>query len=420
MKSLFSSPIKGLISLFLILYIFLFVYSPRLVSFNISHFLFLIAFVYITFNIRKVMKVLMKTRLYVFVAVILIVKLYSILIAFGNGLEIDFYGLYQLGVELPACAIFVIALMKKYSYKSEDLVTIIIVVGVIQTIIGICMLSSPQFKEIVDHHRYQFWDDRMIGLSSWRMYGFSDNMLHSTPIIQAVIALLILIRSSKKIILLGIIPFFFIYCAINTRTSVVVLVLVFALHFMFNQQVKRKLLTLWMLFLGGVICGTSLFVFMETNSEKGFEYLMAGYNAILDTTQGENSHAETFSSGYNSLPTNMLTLMVGVGRSIQGGFNYFGQIIRGDMGFVNDIWRYGVILSLLLWWTVIRRARYIKYSTFLGAKYISIIMPLVFLISEFKGTTIFYCDYMVLLILMSCSFILDVNIKNGISLSQEK
>ena len=408
MRSLFSSPEKRITSLFLLFYIFLFIYSPRLVSFNTSHILFIIGLLYLIFNYKKCVDVYVKTKLIVFINVLLFIKLFSVLMAGAYGLEKDFYGVYQLCIELPVCVVFVISLMKQSEYKSEDLVTLIIIVGIIQSIIGVLMLISPSFKEIIDTHRHQFWNDKLIGLSTWRMYGLSDNLLHVTPIVQAVIAMLIIIRASEKLVYLCVFPLFIIFCAINTRTSVVLMFLIVVLHFLFNHEASKKIVVLGFILLFVLIGGVSVLIFIETKSAEGFEYLVTGYNAVMNTIIGESDNSTKFSNGYNSIPSDILVFIFGAGQGVQGGLKFGGDIISGDMGYVNDIWRYGIFLSLLLWWVIFKRIKLIKKSSLYCAKFVAISMLVAFMISHFKGNTTYYCDYMVLLLLISSSYYLDI------------
>lgn len=335
------------------------------------------------------------------------IKFVSLITASFYGYPPDYYGLFQMCIELPVCIIFVITLLKKYSYNSEDLVSLIIIVGIIQTVIGVLMLSIPSFKDLVDTHRHQFWDDRMIGLSTWRMFGFADNLLHITPIVQALIALLIIFKSSKNIFLLFFVPLFFLFCIMNSRTSAFVFVLIVLLYFLFVRKIPNKKRTASVLLILFTFSISSLLILLAANSKEGFEYFVTGYEAIMDVSQGKDNSTVVFSSGYNSITTDLSTLLFGVGHYIQEGLIYDGIVYIGDMGFVNDVWRYGIILSFVLWLVFIHRANYIKQSRFVGGHIMSTIMIVVFLISQFKGTTTYYCDYTVLLLLLSCSFVLD-------------
>ena len=376
--------------------------------FNTSHIMFALSLPYLLFHLKRCKEIIFKTELYFFIIILFCIKSISIVTAITNNFEPDYYGLLQFCVELPICITCIMSFLKRHSYKSEDLITLLILVGVIQTFIGLLMIVSPSFKEIVDSQRYQFWEDRYIGLSSWRMYGFSDNLLHITPIIQAVIAFFIMLRSYRHLWLIILIPPFFMLCAINTRTSAVIFLILLFLYFVFAPNKRHKFHVFLSLVIITIFTASSLLLFMETNAEGGYDYLMAGYEAVKDFSGGDTSDSSVaFSSGYNSMPNDLMPLIIGIGHGIQGGLNYYGKNYSGDMGFINDIWRYGLFLSLLLWGTFIWQARLIKNTNLRNSKLISLAMIVVFLVSQFKGTTIIYCDYIVLLLLLSCVSAID-------------
>ena len=409
-ESLFSSLKRGLVSTFIIIYTFFFIFSPRLVTFNTCHILFALAVFFCMFNIKKTVKLFRKAKVSFFFLIIFIAKSFSILTAYINGYEQDVYGLFQMCVELPVCLVFLLFLLDKYSYTSNDFINILIIVGIIQTFIGVAMLLSPSFKELVDSHRYQFWDDRYKGLSTYRMFGFAENLLHITPIVQAIVALLILIKSSKNIILVCLIPFFFLFCMMNTRTSVLVLFLIFALYLVFARNIKRRFFSFCFLAVIALVGMSSILYTLSSNSGESFEYFLSGYNYVMDVTSGGESistHKDSFSSGYESIPSDIGALAFGVGTSIQSGIKLHGQIVAGDMGYINDIYRYGIILSLIIWFSFIKQAKNIKYANIEASSFLSHIFMIVFLISHFKGTVTNYNDFTVLLLLLSCAYILD-------------
>lgn len=377
---------------------------------NTSHLVFVFSFPFFFFNIGRCWKVFTQSKLFYFVLLLICIKTFAIFTASVNNLDPDYYGLLQLCVELPVCVTSFMVLLKRFSYKSDDLITLLIIVGVIQTAIGMLMIISPTFKELVDSQRHQFWEDSYIGLSSWRMFGLSDNLLHITPIVQAVIAFFILLRSSKHIWLSLLIPPFFMLCAVNTRTSAVIFIILSILYFVFAPNLRRKNYVFLILLAVTIFTASSLLLFMETNAEGGYEYFVTGYEAVMDFSSGDTSDSSVaFSSGYNSFPDDLSTLIIGTGHGIQGGLKYNGHNFSGDMGFINDIWRYGILLSLVLWGAFIWQAKSINNLELENSRLVSIAMIVVFLLSQFKGTTIFYCDYVVLLYLLSCAGALDKN-----------
>lgn len=410
MNSLFPSFSKGVLSLLLIIFLFLFVYSPRMMSFNTSHLLLLFAFPFSLFNFKRCKDVFVRSKLNNLVLFFLVAKLVSLFTASIYDIEPDYYGCFQLCFELPIIITSVMVFMKKHFYTSEDLLTFLIIIGIIQTLIGFLMIVFPSFKEIIDNQRHQFWDDRYIGLSSWRMFGLSDNLLHITPIVQALIAFFILLRSSNNLWMTLLLPLFFVLCALNTRTSAVVFFILLFLYFVFAKNVHHKGYVFICLLLIITFSFSSLLVFMSTNAEGGYEYLKIGFDGVLGFLNGDASASNVaFSSGYNALPNDLLLFLFGIGHEIQTGLKYNGQYFEGDMGFLNDVWRYGAIMSLLLWTGIMWQARLIKKAKIVNSRLITIAMIIVFLVSQYKGTTIVYCDYIVVLLLLSCSFVLDEN-----------
>lgn len=422
MKSLFPSIERGLVSTIIIVYTFLFIYSPRLVSFNTCHILFAIAAPVCALNFKKTIKLFHKAKVGGLFLIILIAKSISIITASINGYELDFYGIFQMCIELPVCLIFLFVLLDKYTYTSNDLINIIIIVGIVQTFIGVVMLLSPSFKELIDSHRYQFWDERYRGLSTYRMFGFSDNLLHITPIVQAIVALLVLIKSSKHIILVCLIPFFFLFCMMNTRSSVVILFLIFALYLFFARNIEKRLYSIGVLALIALLGMSTILITLASNSAESFDYFLSGYNNVMDVASGGGSfstHRESFSSGYESFPSDVGVWAFGVGTNIQKGIKLHGQLITGDMGYINDIYRYGVFISLIIWLSFIKQAKNIKYANIQASSFLSIIFVIVFLMSHFKGSVTYYNDFTVLMLLLSCAFVLEKKRPNYINISSK-
>lgn len=409
MKINYKNVLLKISWIFVFTYLFLLVYAPRFISINTIHILAVIAVIGIFFNLKRSIYVIKRCSVLQFSIITLIGGLLVITAGvFNNQSTIQLYRFFLLGIEVPLCVLFIITYMQKNSFTYTQFLHFIVAIGVVQGLIAVLMLVSPDFKALINNHYAQFWDTRYMGWSINRMYGFSDNLLHTTPLVQAIIAMLVVILATKNKWLLIFFPVLLLSIAVNARTALFLLIFCM-IAFVFSMERldgKRKVITLGVLVFA-IFVPIVLGIFSEY-SPIGYEYLLSGFTEFFDFLGGTSSGNSFFKRFFNEFLVfpEGIGLLFGYGIQIQGtaGASYN---VSSDTGFINDIWSGGLIFAALITIEYLWMIYKIRESKMEGSKLLSLVFLFAFLMGHLKGSLTYYNDYTVLLLLIVCAKVLD-------------
>ncbi|MEQ8191843.1 MAG: hypothetical protein ABRQ39_28015, partial [Candidatus Eremiobacterota bacterium] len=320
-------------------------YVPSLLSINILHIVGGISWLYIFGNykiIKRIIKIEHLTNLYILFAVLAV---YIILIAIinENPYTVAVYFWHWLFNIIPA-SIMVTCYLFKHDYTIEDLINILLIAGILQSIIAILSFAIPSTQM---YFVEQLASDRYSG-SYYRMFGMASDLTYTTPIVQsilAIIALYLAINKKWKYIIL--IPVFVFSAIINARTSIIIMGIGLIVCILPNFSIKR-------LIKFAVIIGVVLvmiyycLIYVQTEAPETYNWIFEGNQQIISLFQGDTSY------GYFSYVTNStkyplpegLGLIFGVGRRIMG-FNRYN--LGTDIGYINDLWLGGIIYCIFIY-----------------------------------------------------------------------
>lgn len=387
-------------NLLILLFIFLYIYSPPLLSFNISHILFVISIVYIFKSYFEGTLVRFSTKFLIgFLMGLISVILLIITIIFTTRDFLVVYGVFIVFIELIPIAFAISLKIKKTKLSFIDVLNHIILAGLIQSIISLVMFLNIDIKDyiITTFYDYYLTSDSMVYWSRLRIFGFSQSMLYGFSIAQgfiAAVSIYLSINKSPKYLLS--VPLLVFSSVVNSRFGVVIFLLL-TFYFIFLSLASLKFSNLFkLLFI--VLIGFGGFIyllnFIESLSPELHSWIEEGISEISKMIQGE-------STGYFIALEEMFILPsfneVFVGTGADKYFNPIGS--NSDIGFINDLFLGGLLFITLFYIGILLIL--ISKSSNRMINSIMIGMVLVVLISNIKGFSFRHNEQLNLAFLLS-------------------
>lgn len=389
------------IQIYLVLYLFIFLYAPPiLVDFNIVFILFIFSFILIIKNYKIEIKSIFKnlTIKRFFIGIIL----YSIYFLLILGVNLCFFEtvnlisyltvIYSYILFFPItliCSLYVICLCIRNKITLDNLIKYFICACLIQTGIAILALVFRDFKEIVLQLMYKHTGDDLL-ITPWlnhrRFFGFSRNLLDlfglGTGILCGIVILQI--RNHKKYIYL--VPFIILLTLLNSKTGLVIIAISFIL--LFFDKKNRKLIFVffskykyYILIVSLISIFTLCFFIPET-----IEWVINDFLSFLPNSNNKGIASLLFSKDFWTFPDNIFAFLFGTGHNI---FAVDG-FVHSDIGYVNEIWKTGIIGFFLLYGNILILFYTLFKSQNYLTKYLGLLFAISLLIFMIKGQVIGY------------------------------
>ncbi len=400
--------------LFICIYLFLLIYSPRLVTINTIHLLVVVAFMCGWLNLKNIIEVYNKTMLKSFSIFMFMIGVWmGCVTLFNNADPLRIYDVFVLSVEVPICISFIMACMLKESYSVDKLIKMLIWVSFLQSIIAVLMIVSPSFKEIVNNHYYQFWDVRYVGWSMYRMFGFSDNLLHTTPIVQAISIIFIIymnmnIKNNKYLYLF--IPTIVISIIVNARTPFFILTFCLLLYVILETNIFEKIK--WVI--GSGILLACMYIFVSSILIEYIPhdklYFIDGVKQVISFMLMEKTEEGFFydmSSAF-IFPNSIGGFLFGDGIIIMQGHNGTFGVENSDIGYINNIWLAGFFYMIAVCVIYVKMIKSIAKIN-INSQWLMWSILVFFIVGHFKGNLISFNDFTVYMLLLSSAEILNKN-----------
>ena len=344
-------------TLFLTAYLFLFIYLPPLLNVNILHVLTIFTLVMISIKDHKeFLTIYKKSGLLSFSYTLVIAIMYLVLVLwFNNGQFITLYGYLVILIETVICSLYVILYCRRKQFEFYELLNPLLLAGLAQAIIATIAFLSPQIQQkIIEFMISNGYSDFLFTMSGHRVYGFSTALTYTTPIVQAILAVITVImflEVRKSYILYT--PLLFFSAVINSRTSIVIFgvgIICVVLSYI-KRENRRKMIILIMglfLILFAII---NIMPFIKSISPNTYIWIDTGLQEINMFFLGERTgyFNTLFNSSFLRLPDG-LGLIFGTGETVFG----IGRGMSSDVGFINDIWLGGIIFSSIIYLACIR------------------------------------------------------------------
>lgn len=405
------SGVDLIIYVFLIIFIFCLIYSPRFSEHNTLHFLFFVSLLLLPFLSRSATYILKKSVVIKFCSIFFLISLYSILIACLDGEKISIETLLMVSIELGFCVIFILSIMKWRKMIPADMLNIIIYAGVIQSLICCAMVVLPEFRNLINDFRSHFWDDRLMGWAEIRMLGYADGLFHTTPIVQAIISIFLIKKAENKPILFFFVITTLVSALLNSRTSFVLWLLCLPFYFWGGSSAKKRII-IFVITIITILFSSVIVSLLNEGAGEAMTYFISGLQSIDSATKGEKEGFFTSLDEFFVFPSGV-DFIFGIGTDTYNKIlnpEYKG--IHSDYGFVNNIWSYGIIgtiFMLNLYYRTIKNCLTINLNF---SKLIYYVLLIAFIVGHFKGIITYFNDFTALLLLISSSSILNDNCQN--------
>lgn len=234
------------------------------------------------------------------------------------------------------------------TYNLDEFLEDILIAGNIQAIIGIAMFMMPELKNILVHIMFNNGVDQIASyLLDVRFFGFSHYLTSTTPILQTVLAILacwLFLEKSYKYICY--VPFLLFSAFVNSRTSLIIVGIGIVLILLYNLNNKKVLLRIFTIAI--MFVALTILILPNIIDTGTFEWIKSGIDEIIAFFHGKDIGYFDYLKNSIFFPENKIQLLFGTGHSI-----FTGAVKNSDVGFVNDIWMIGLLLSSCLYVTYI-------------------------------------------------------------------
>ena len=392
---------KFRINLLIVIGMYLIIYNPPLLKFNFILVIGPLSVLYLLCN-RKQLREYMNLKPVIITECILAVMLgYLMLIAVlnHNPVTIFAYLVYWIAGDIPFALAVWISLRKR-GQDFDDLLDHVLIAGLIMAATAILAFLVPPVKA--------FFTDRMrdYGIpltdlhAGFRNFGLAANMTSTASFVQAVLASVALYRGirGKKWIWLAMFPVLAFSANLNTRASLVFILAGMAAvmaTILYTRDWKKA--GIYAAF--AVVCiviahfGLQLIKYMNPRS---FEWYSNGVNQL----QAFAANGEA-SDGYFGMLAEMtnvnvfpkgIKMIFGAGMTIAAGTE---EGIHSDVGFINDLWRGGLIYSLAVMgcfaWMLVRILRNRRIAREDGIFFAALFL-MTFVPNNIKGSFFIHSD----------------------------
>lgn len=393
----------------LVLYLFLFIFAPPLIpKVSVIHILFAFSLTYMMINWRTSLKVFFRQKsvkyflgfFSMYFLYILSRVAYSLVtspINMDNYL-VALYKYYMVLVEIPVCCAFVVIYCWKHRFSYDDLLKILIWVGLIQVVVGGCMIVSPSIKRFLVSYMQKNNGSSIDKIAPWeynrRYNAISDCMLDMLGWGLGIIsAIPLYIEGKGRHKYLIAIPFLILITVANSTTGIIMFVLMVCIGVLgkLKKISNNKLLIVGMCMVGLV----GAVIAMKYIVPSTYAWTVNEMKAILGMkTEKVSSYSKVMSSDFRVFPDNIVEFFFGTGHTVYRAKGF----LHSDLGYVNNIWLGGIVGIVII---------YLIYLFLFGGciktKHRGLIMALAIsvYVFELKGMGICYNPGMVLVVLLT-------------------
>lgn len=282
---------------------------------------------------------------------------YSDIVQTGHYISlVNRYGL--LVAEVLICGSYLILELKRNKLNVEDFFRYLFYAGAIESTFSIGALLFPKFKQLLLTIAYINTGDGMYRnsyLINTRLYGLSITLLDLFGLGISVIASVCFVYGvfkDKRYVLLSL--YIMIATAINSRTGLVlycVCVLTTIVYLVFRGNGKEILFGIVAIFIG--INVFNFFMASDFIDEATKSWVTSGIDSVFEVLEDGGTDSGSLSvllqDSWWELPEG-IRVLIGTGHSryLAEGYSHT------DVGYVNEIWTFGLIGAVFLYLTVLR------------------------------------------------------------------
>lgn len=277
-----------------------------------------------------------------------------LMISFMLGVNVQpehyFRSAYSLLLYVPVTIIVVLYILikaRELNYDSNELAKVFVQAGIIQVIIACLTLLLPEVKAFLVDMMLRNTGDPLLDtpwLVNIRFFGFANSLLDLFGLgigLLAVLSLfLVPVKGYRYLIFFGLL---LVPAVLNARSGLIVgaIGLVFFLSYLFKTN-KKFTLTLSIVSL--LILVTGGMALVAVYAPDTLSLAVRDIGSFVGSSD-EGTSVALFSSQFWQLPDTIFGMIFGVGHSLYGAEGY----AHSDVGYINDLWRTGVLGMLLLY-----------------------------------------------------------------------
>ncbi len=329
---------------------------------------------------------------------------YCMLIAVINHNPVTAFGymVYWMAGDIPfGLAVWVY--LRKKGQGFEELLDHLLGAGLVMAATSV-LAFIPAVKEFFVRIMEAYGIPYVRRLSLYRNYGLAANMTATASFVQAVLALTALYRAVKgRKIWYAFFPLLALSANLNTRASIIFILAGMAailVSQLWSRNIKEagKFLIVAAVSVGVAFGGKYL---VQVINPQTSAWLAKGMSQMADFVSGAEIE-EGYEGGYFGMLGEMsgwavlprgIHLVFGEGRGILWGHEEYG--VHSDIGFVNDLWRGGILYSAAvigLYILVLWKIMHSKTVSWQDGIFFSGFFLLVFLVNNVKGSFFIHSD----------------------------
>ncbi len=398
----------------LVIYLFLLFFAPPVIKgVNFLLPLSIFSIIVIVLKYRKNLKLTIKNP-YLKQAVLLIVVYYiwQIFVILANGLMTDWHfynyaiNFYSMFLVFPisfVCCLHIVFYAQEKKICFDELIKIMIYAGLLQSICTLLAFLFPSVKDLFLKIMYENTGEKLY-LNSYhttrRFFGFANNLLDSFGFgtgILAVLPLFYSIKNGKKWLLT--VPFLLLVPILNSRTGLLLFGIGFIVWFIYIIR-ANLFRDYYKSFLCAFLIIVILFILIYIFYPYTIEWIVTDVLSFFTNRFGT---ADTlFGSDFWTLP-HFWNIIFGCGYVVAafGGLkNELG--FTSDVGYINEIWKTGIVGMLLMVILFIFIIRFLWKNIKNSYRYFVIFLLVAVFISHIKFYVYGYNPGIIVILLLFC------------------
>lgn len=334
--------------------LFVVIYNPPIINFNLLHIIAAISWLFLLVNRDEIRKRICIRKLQnvslIFAAFMIYLGMNAAI--HGNSITIMVDYFYMIFEIIPFC-IYVVCRTRN---DEQSIIYYLKVVAGLQACLATLAFLVPSIKNYFNQRLISYgYGDVILSMTGYRQNGFASSLASYASFFQAFIAVVCfyaVIHNKKVWINLG--AFFIIAFSaiINARTSIVIIIIgVMIILFSKTQNGISGMVGKLLIILFAIVALPFLFRSIATSSNETYKWVFDGINDIQNILRGNVGSSNSFFYYYKNfwhLPTGM-ALIFGKGSIIMGSVGRLKYGVSSDIGFINDIWKGGILYSAVLW-----------------------------------------------------------------------
>lgn len=367
-----SGKLKKRNELELIIFIFCFLFAPPVIpNFNFIFIVFSYSIIMITIKYRSKLKRMLNIKsirniikiIFIYFCIYILSMLINSLIdgeEFINNYLINMYAIVLAFPIIITCSLYLIFRCDELGIDFDNLIQLFIKAGMIQAMIALITLISPAAKNWTISMMYKATGDKLLNtpwLTARRFYGFAHSMLDMFGFGTGILAVLPLYYSAKtkKGLYLLLSPILLIVPALNARSGLIMFALgliVYYIYMVMKREIKfGAVLKYFVIIMIIVAMGIYL---INIWSPDTLTWIAKDFKSFIlsEDTNNEGTADQLFSKEFWQLPPT-IGIIIGTGHNISGYSEYAVEgIEHSDVGYVNELWKTGIIGSFLLYYFI--------------------------------------------------------------------